>query len=103
MTDEVRTRLFEKFTQADSSITRRFGGSGLGLAICKEIVELMGGKIAVDSELGRGSKFWFEVRLAPATAATVSRRELPRTLHGLRALVVDDIDMNQRVLTRQLD
>ncbi len=103
MTEDVRARLFEKFTQADSSITRRFGGTGLGLAICKQVVELMGGEIGAESQDGRGSKFWFEVPLAPATSATVSRRELPQTLRGLRALVVDDIDMNQRVLTRQLD
>ncbi|HWD57061.1 MAG TPA: response regulator [Stellaceae bacterium] len=103
MPEEVRTRLFEKFTQADSSITRRFGGSGLGLAISKQIVELMGGEIGVDSEDGSGSRFWFEVKLAPATTPTVSRRELPQTLKGLRALLVDDIDMNQRVLSRQLD
>ena len=103
MSDEARHRLFEKFSQADSSITRRFGGSGLGLAISKQIVELMGGEIGVESEEGRGSKFWFEVDLMPATSPTVSRRELPQTLKGLRALLVDDIDMNQRVLSRQLD
>ncbi len=103
MSDEARRGLFEKFTQADSSITRRFGGSGLGLAISKQIVELMGGKIGVESEEGRGSKFWFEADLMPATSPTVSRRELPQTLKGLRALLVDDTDMNQRVLSRQLD
>ncbi|MGA8399833.1 MAG: response regulator [Stellaceae bacterium] len=103
MSDEARQRLFQKFSQADSSITRRFGGSGLGLAISKQIVELMGGEIGVESEEGRGSKFWFEVHLIPATSPTVSRRELPQTLKGLRALLVDDIDMNQRVLSRQLD
>ena len=103
MSEEARRHLFEKFTQADSSITRRFGGTGLGLAISKQIVELMQGEIGVESKLGRGSKFWFEMPLAPATTPTVSRRELPQTLKNLRALVVDDIDMNQRVLTRQLD
>ena len=103
MSEDVRSRMFQKFTQADSSITRRFGGTGLGLAISKQIVELMQGEVGVESELDRGSKFWFELPLEPATTPTVSRRELPQTLKGLRALVVDDIDMNQRVLTRQLD
>lgn len=102
MSEEVRTRLFEKFIQADSSITRRFGGTGLGLAISKQIVELMGGEIGAESEPNRGSKFWFEISLAPATSPTVSRRELPQTLKGLRALVVDDIEMNQRIFARQL-
>jgi signal transduction histidine kinase/DNA-binding response OmpR family regulator/HPt (histidine-containing phosphotransfer) domain-containing protein len=103
MPEQVRDRLFQKFTQADSSITRRFGGTGLGLAISKQIVELMGGTIGVESEPGRGSKFWFELSLATATSPTVSRRELPQTLKGLRVLVVDDIELNQRVLARQLE
>jgi CheY-like chemotaxis protein len=102
MTEAVRGRLFEKFSQADSSITRRFGGSGLGLAICKQLVELMGGEIGADSRLGSGSRFWFEVALQPAANPTVERRALPAKLAGLRVLVVDDIEMNRRIFVRQL-
>jgi signal transduction histidine kinase/DNA-binding response OmpR family regulator len=102
MSETVRGRLFEKFSQADSSVTRRFGGTGLGLAICKQLVELMGGEIAVDSTLGSGSRFRFEITLQPATNPTIERRILPAKLAGLRVLVVDDIEMNRRILVRQL-
>jgi signal transduction histidine kinase len=102
MSEEVRRKLFQKFNQADTSITRRFGGSGLGLAICRQLVELMGGEIDVESTLGRGSRFWFELPLRPAINPTVERGALPARLVGLHVLVVDDVEMNRRILSRQL-
>jgi signal transduction histidine kinase/CheY-like chemotaxis protein len=102
MTRAARAKLFQKFTQADGSITRRFGGTGLGLAITKQLVELMGGEIGVETAAGRGSRFWFEIPLAPAASPTIGRRALPEKLIQLRVLVVVDLEMNRRVLTAQL-
>jgi two-component system sensor histidine kinase RpfC len=66
MTEEARSRIFDRFTQADDSITRKYGGTGLGTSIAKELIELMGGKIGVESELGKGSTFWFTITLEKA-------------------------------------
>jgi PAS domain S-box-containing protein len=102
MPEDVRTRLFQKFTQADNSITRRYGGTGLGLAICKQLVGLMGGTIDCESRSGFGSRFWFELPLDTALVSPVEREKLPAQLKGVRALVVDDIEMNLEIITRQL-
>lgn len=103
MSPEQMGRLFQKFTQADNSITRRFGGTGLGLTICRQLVELMDGEIQVESQAGEGSLFWFSVPLPDAVAPLPDRNSVDERLRGLRALVVDDVEANRRILSRQLE
>lgn len=109
ISQEYRALLFAPFTQADSSTTREFGGTGLGLAICKRIVEAMGGRIDVVSELGVGSEFWFVVEFEPAEAppdaeaafvrAGEAQEETP-TPNPCRILLVEDNAVNQLVAMR---
>ncbi|MHC8315636.1 ATP-binding protein [Pseudomonas sp. LB3P31] len=92
----MQQKIFERFTQASEEVAQRFGGTGLGLAICKHLVEQLGGSIGVDSEVGRGSCFWFELTLQPATGVAVL---LPSSVPGqaLRILVVEDVALNREV------
>ena len=118
LSPEDKARLFTPFSQADSSITRRFGGTGLGLALAKELVTLMGGEIWCESELGRGSSFHFTVSLklgrqakpeegrepgrpAPARAGE-QRAAVADRLRGLRVLVAEDNDLNQMLIKELL-
>jgi signal transduction histidine kinase/CheY-like chemotaxis protein len=102
MNAETVAKLFNKFTQADSSTTRRYGGSGLGLAIAQELVRRMGGEIKVQSTPGQGSEFHFEVslRLAEELPASAGRSNPPleTPLPAARVLVVDDDAVNRRVI-----
>ncbi|MEO8450395.1 MAG: response regulator [Gemmatimonadota bacterium] len=98
---EVQARLFQKFSQADASTTRKYGGTGLGLAISRQLAEAMGGSVGVDSQPGHGSTFWFELPL-PLDLAEPPLAPAPVELAGVRALVVDDMEVNRRVLSEQL-
>lgn len=118
MTEEQASRLFTSYTQADPSVARKYGGTGLGLAICKQLVDMMGGHIGVDSKPGKGSCFYFSVPLgrvrqgqdAPLerpvehakTPSTANEGAMP-SLSGLRLLLVEDNQINQLLVTRVLE
>ncbi len=108
MDQAARARILEPFIQAEATTTRRFGGTGLGLSICLQLVELMGGQLEFDSELGRGSTFAFEVPLDTVKPQSTSKPVLtsarqPNPSTGDRVLVVDDGPVNQLVATAMLE
>ncbi len=107
MSTEVQKRVFDSFTQANGTITKKYGGTGLGLTISKNLVELMNGSMGVDSIEGIGSQFWFEIPLLKATDKVKATELIPmeevntndprRTLHSARVLLADDNEMNLKI------
>lgn len=109
MSAEDQARIFTPFSQADTSITRRFGGTGLGLALCRRLTALMGGEISVRSELGKGSVFRVELPFTairgahPAVGEALEDPEDLECLNGLRVLVAEDGDINREIMEALLD
>jgi signal transduction histidine kinase/ActR/RegA family two-component response regulator len=103
--EDAQATLFQRFHQADSSTTRRFGGSGLGLAITRRLAELMDGEVGMRSREGHGSTFWFEIAAPLATPDVVIPPEAPAEgwLHGMRILVVEDNATNRLIASRMLE
>ena len=102
VSNEARSRIFDSFSQADGSTTRKHGGTGLGLTISKQLVELMGGKIGVDNALTQGSIFWFDVNFDKRRVDSDDPSFNLNTTRGIRALIVDHTPASRAVLERQM-
>ncbi|RYZ53130.1 MAG: response regulator, partial [Proteobacteria bacterium] len=103
---EAKEKLFQAFSQADSSTTRKYGGTGLGLSISRHLVERMSGKIGVESELGQGSTFWFTAKFKTAEVKTLPltvSEEKPRVAKRCRILIAEDVQINQIVALRMVE
>jgi len=98
LTDEQQGKLFERFSQADGSTTRKYGGTGLGLSICKQLVELMDGEIGIRSVEGKGSTFWFTINVGNAKANSLQPKKAFDNLQDQKILVVDDNLTNRTLL-----
>ncbi len=97
--EEAREKIFDSFTQADGSMARRFGGTGLGLAISRQLVSLMQGEIGVESETGRGARFWFRIPVQVVEAAPAE----PAVATGERAIVIDECETSRGILVHKLE
>ena len=104
VTPQQVEHLFDRFTQADASVSRQYGGTGLGLAICKRTVELMGGTLGCDSQPGQGATFWFELTLPRAGTLPEEVEAEDETLEApLRVLLVEDVEMNRELISALLE